>query len=87
MYALIDRARTECQNHWFTYDERMTVESVAQAVSNLAIQFGDSDDDGGAAMVIIILDFCCNTLYFEYGEMLDATMFTLAYSVCLTDQF
>merc|ERR1711874_348622 len=23
------------------------VESVAQAVSNLAIQFGDSDDDGG----------------------------------------
>ncbi len=47
---MIDRARVECQNHWFTYDERITVESCAQAVSNLAIQFGDSDDDG-AAMV------------------------------------
>ena len=53
----------ESQNHWFTYDEKMQVlvhnifdvkttstfqvESVAQAVSNLAIQFGDSDDDAG----------------------------------------
>ena len=45
--TLIDRARVESQNHWFTYDEKMQVESVAQAVSNLAIQFGDSDDDGG----------------------------------------
>lgn len=26
----------------------MPVESVAQSVSNLAIQFGDSDDDGSA---------------------------------------
>lgn len=46
--TMIDRARVECQNHWFTYDEKMTVESCAQAVSNLAIQFGDSDDDGAA---------------------------------------
>lgn len=38
----------ECQNHWFVYNENMTVESCAQAVSNLAIQFGDSDDDGAA---------------------------------------
>merc|ERR1711963_327291 len=30
-----------------TYDEKMQVESVTQAVSNLAIQFGDSDDDAG----------------------------------------
>jgi len=45
--TLIDRARVESQNHWFTYDEKMQVESVAQAVSNLAIQFGDSDDDAG----------------------------------------
>lgn len=48
--TLVDRARVECQNHWFVYDERMSTESVAQAVSNLAIQFGDSDEDG-AAMV------------------------------------
>ncbi|XP_043478165.1 proteasome subunit alpha type-5 isoform X2 [Leptopilina heterotoma] len=46
--TMIDRARVECQNHWFIYDEKMTVESAAQAVSNLAIQFGDSDDDGSA---------------------------------------
>lgn len=46
--TLIDRARIECQNHWFIYNEKMSVESLAQAVSNLAIQFGDSDDDGGA---------------------------------------
>ncbi|KAF7273707.1 hypothetical protein GWI33_013592 [Rhynchophorus ferrugineus] len=46
--TMIDRARVECQNHWFVYNENMSVESCAQAVSNLAIQFGDSDD--GAAM-------------------------------------
>lgn len=46
--TMIDRARVECQNHWFVYNERMSVESTAQAVSNLAIQFGDSDDDGSA---------------------------------------
>jgi len=52
--TLIDRARIECQNHWFIYNEKMTVESLAQAVSNLAIQFGDSDDDGGA----MVRHFC-----------------------------
>uniref|UniRef100_A0A1B6L3Y8 Proteasome subunit alpha type n=1 Tax=Graphocephala atropunctata TaxID=36148 RepID=A0A1B6L3Y8_9HEMI len=46
--TLVDRARVESQNHWFIYNERMSVESVAQAVSNLAIQFGDSDEDGAA---------------------------------------
>lgn len=46
--TMVDRARVEAQNHWFTYNEKMTVESVAQAVSNLAIQFGDSDYDGTA---------------------------------------
>lgn len=47
--TLIDRARVECQSHWFVYNERMSVESCAQAVSSLAIQFGDSAD-GGSAM-------------------------------------
>ncbi|CAG0885505.1 unnamed protein product [Darwinula stevensoni] len=46
--TMVDRARIEAQNHWFVYGEKMSVESVAQAVSNLAIQFGDSDDDGAA---------------------------------------
>lgn len=46
--TMVDKARVECQNHWFIYNEKMSVESVAQAVSNLAIQFGDSDEDGSA---------------------------------------
>ncbi|XP_053672594.1 proteasome subunit alpha type-5 [Anopheles nili] len=46
--TLLDRARVECQNHWFVYNERMSVESCAQAVSNVAIQFGDGDDTDSA---------------------------------------
>ncbi|XP_041348068.1 proteasome subunit alpha type-5 [Gigantopelta aegis] len=46
--TLIDRARTEAQNHWFTYNEKMSIESVAQAVSNLALAFGDDDADPAA---------------------------------------
>jgi len=48
--TLIDRARVEAQNHWFTYNEKMSVESIAQGVSNLAIKFGDSEADDDAAM-------------------------------------
>ncbi|XP_059475713.1 proteasome subunit alpha type-5 [Neocloeon triangulifer] len=48
--TLIDKARVEAQHHWFVYNEKMSVESVAQAVSNLAIQFGDTDDDSGSSM-------------------------------------
>lgn len=46
--TMIDRARVEAQNHWFTYNEKMSVESVTQAVSNLALAFGDDDADPGA---------------------------------------
>ncbi|ESO95327.1 hypothetical protein LOTGIDRAFT_232029 [Lottia gigantea] len=46
--TLIDRARVEAQNHWFTYNEKMSVESVTQAVSNLALAFGDDDAEPGA---------------------------------------
>ncbi|KAL2077872.1 hypothetical protein ACEWY4_027376 [Coilia grayii] len=46
--TLIDKARVETQNHWFTYNETMTVEAVTQAVSNLALQFGEEDADPGA---------------------------------------
>lgn len=51
--TLVDHARVECANHWFVYNEDMKVESVAQAVSNLAIRFGDSDDDGPAMVMIM----------------------------------
>lgn len=46
--TMIDKARVEAQSHWFTYNEKMSVESLAQAVSNLALQFGDDDFDPGA---------------------------------------
>lgn len=46
--TLIERARVECQNHWFLYNEPITVESCALAVSTLAIQFGDSEETGSA---------------------------------------
>lgn len=45
---LIERARVEAQSHVFSHDNHMPIESVAQSVSNLAIQFGDSDHDGSA---------------------------------------
>lgn len=46
--TLVDRARTEAQHHWFTYNEKMSVEGCTQAVSNLALQFGDDDAEAGA---------------------------------------
>jgi 20S proteasome subunit alpha 5 len=50
--TLIQHARTEAQNHRFHYEEPMPVESVAQAVCDLALRFGESgygedDDDDG----------------------------------------
>ncbi|BES96354.1 Proteasome subunit beta type-9 [Nesidiocoris tenuis] len=47
--TIVERARVECANHWFNFNERMSVESVAQATSNFSIQFGG---DGDAEMAI-----------------------------------
>ncbi|CAI8041243.1 Proteasome subunit alpha type-5, partial [Geodia barretti] len=38
--TMVDRARVEAQSHWFMYNEPMSVESVTQSVSNLAMAFG-----------------------------------------------
>lgn len=46
--TMVDKARVEAQNHWFTYNEQMSVEGVTQAVSNLALEFGDDDAREGA---------------------------------------
>ena len=46
--TLIERARTEATHHWFVYNEKMTVEDVTKAVSNLALAFGDDDMESGA---------------------------------------
>jgi 20S proteasome subunit alpha 5 len=38
---LIDHARVEAQNHRFNYSEAMTIEQITEAVSDLAINFGE----------------------------------------------
>ncbi|CAG8804550.1 14095_t:CDS:2, partial [Racocetra persica] len=40
--TMIDHARVEAQNHYFTYNEKIKVESVTQAVCDLALRFGES---------------------------------------------
>jgi 20S proteasome subunit alpha 5 len=39
--TLIDHARVETQNHWFTYNEKMKTESCVQSISDLALGFGE----------------------------------------------
>ena len=43
--TMVDRARVDAQNHWIVYNEPMSVESVTQSVSNLAMMFGEDDDE------------------------------------------
>ena len=43
--TMVDRARVDAQNHWFVYNEAMSIESVTQSVSNLAMMFGEDDDE------------------------------------------
>merc|ERR1712187_136601 len=43
--TLIDHARVEAQAHWFTYNERMPVESCVNSVADMALDFSDSDKD------------------------------------------
>jgi 20S proteasome subunit alpha 5 len=51
--SMIDHARVTAQNHAFTYDEKIKVESVTQAVCDLALRFGESVEDEDALMVRI----------------------------------
>ena len=37
--------RSAIQNYWFTYNEPMSVESVTQSVSNLALRFSEDDEE------------------------------------------
>jgi len=43
--TLVEHARVETQNHRFTYNEPMGVESCTQAVCDLALRFGENGDD------------------------------------------
>ncbi|KAF5839705.1 20S proteasome alpha subunit E [Dunaliella salina] len=44
---LIDHARAETQQHRFTYNEAMPVESTTQSLCDLALRFGEDDEEGG----------------------------------------
>jgi len=48
--SMIDHARVTAEHHSFTYDERIKVESVTQAVCDLALRFGESVEDEDALM-------------------------------------
>ena len=41
--ALIEHARVEAANHWFTFNERMPVESISLAICDVALSFADKD--------------------------------------------
>lgn len=42
--TLIDHARVEVQSHWFSFDERMKIESIAQSVCDVSLGFGEGDN-------------------------------------------
>ncbi|KAG1657966.1 hypothetical protein FOA52_004737 [Chlamydomonas sp. UWO 241] len=44
---LVDHARAETQQHRFSYNEAMPVESVTQSLCDLALRFGEDSDEGG----------------------------------------
>ena len=44
--TLVDYARVEAQNHWFSYNEQLPVESCAQAVCDVAMSFGERKKNG-----------------------------------------
>ncbi|OQR88324.1 proteasome subunit alpha type-5 [Achlya hypogyna] len=43
--TLIDHARVEATNHWFSYNERIRVNALTQAVCDLALSFGEGSDE------------------------------------------
>jgi len=43
--TLVDHARSESQYHHFTFNEPMPVESLTQAVCDLALKFGESGEE------------------------------------------
>ncbi|KII63401.1 Proteasome subunit alpha type-5 [Thelohanellus kitauei] len=43
-WTLVQNARVEATNHWFTYNEPIPVESVAQSLSKMTVFFGTDKD-------------------------------------------
>lgn len=44
--TLVDFGRVECQSHRFTYDEPLRVESLTQALCDLAMSFAEEREEG-----------------------------------------
>lgn len=51
--TLIDHARVECQNHRFTYNEPLKLESLTQSICDVLISFGEGGDDRKVKMVCV----------------------------------
>lgn len=47
--AMVDYGRVECQSHRFTYDEPLRVESLTQALCDLALSFGEGSEGSSKA--------------------------------------
>mmetsp|Transcript_34334 Transcript_34334/g.61268 ORF Transcript_34334/g.61268 Transcript_34334/m.61268 type:complete len:241 (-) Transcript_34334:177-899(-) len=45
--TLIDHARVETQQHRFSYNEPMPIESCTQSLCDLALRFGEDGEEGG----------------------------------------
>jgi 20S proteasome subunit alpha 5 len=48
--TLVEHARVECQNHRFSYDEPLRIESLAQSVSDLMMSFGEGGEENKSKM-------------------------------------
>jgi 20S proteasome subunit alpha 5 len=43
--TLIDHARVEATNHWFSYNEKIRVQALTQSICDLALSFGEGSDE------------------------------------------
>jgi 20S proteasome subunit alpha 5 len=48
--TLVNHGRVESQNHRFTYDEPMKVESLTQSICDLALSFGEGGEENKSKM-------------------------------------
>ncbi|KDE08879.1 proteasome subunit alpha type-5 [Microbotryum lychnidis-dioicae p1A1 Lamole] len=48
--TMVEHARVTAQNHSFTYDEPIKVESITQTICDLALRFGEGADEEEATM-------------------------------------
>jgi len=67
--TLIEYARTQAQNHRFSFNEPLSVESCTRAICDLALKFGENDDEAtmsrpfGVALLVAGVDETGPCLY------------------------